>query len=188
VALNKLPYKRLQQLIGVHLSTKESPSTQQAIDELSSSRKRGYLTKADLLKICRWKSARAIRQIRRNRADRIRRVTGEAFTTRSERKKLSLLTSLYGVGIPMASAILTLTRPARYGVIDIRVWQLLHTMGSVTSNKKGQAFDFDEWCLYLEILRHYAKSYNVGARDIERTLFMVHGRYQRGTLYDNSAR
>jgi hypothetical protein len=30
----------------------------------------------------------------------------------------------------MASALLTLLDPKRYGVIDIRVWQLLHRMGT----------------------------------------------------------
>jgi hypothetical protein len=183
MALKNLPYKRLQHLIGVHLSTKESASTQQAIDELSHSKLRGYLTKAELVKVCRWKSARAIRQIQRNRAERIKKVTGEAFATRSERKKLTLLTSLHGVSVPMASAILMLTRPTRYGVIDIRVWQLLYKMGSVTSNENGLHFAFKEWYRYLMILRYYAKKYNVGARDIERTLFLAHGRYQKGTLY-----
>jgi hypothetical protein len=35
-----------------------------------------------------------------------------------------------GVSVPMASALLTLLDPKRYGVIDIRVWQLLHRMGT----------------------------------------------------------
>lgn len=117
--LKKLPHKRLQDLIGVHLSPKEWPPTQMVIDELSAVMKRGYLTKAELVKVCRWKSARAIRQIRRNHPDTIRRITGAAFATRSEQKKLLLLRQLYGVSVPMASAILTLTNPGRYGVIDI---------------------------------------------------------------------
>jgi len=35
-----------------------------------------------------------------------------------------------GVSVPMASALLTLLDPKRYGVIDIRIWQLLHRMGT----------------------------------------------------------
>ncbi len=134
MALKKLPFKRLQKLIGRHLSTKEDAPTLIVIDELSSAKKRGYLTKPELVKVCRWKSARAIKHIRRNRAETIQNVTRAAFRTRSEGKKIALLTSLHGVSVPMASALLMLTNPSRYGVIDIRVWQLLYEMGTVATN------------------------------------------------------
>ena len=183
MALKKLSYKRLPHLIGVHLSTNEWPATQEVIEELSASRKRGYLTKPDLVNVCRWKSARAIRHIQRNHPGTIRRVTKSVFATRSEQKKLSLLTTLHGVGIPMASALLMLTNPRRYGVIDIRVWQLLHKTGTVSTNETGIGFHYKEWSRYLTILRFYAGKYNVGARDIERTLFQVHQLQQQGTLY-----
>ena len=183
MALTRLPYKRLQHLLGLHLSTTEHPPTDMLIKELSATRKRGYLTKPDLIKVCKWKSARAIKHIRRNRADSIRKVTRAAFRTRSEKKKLTLLTSLYGVGIPMASAILMLTNPSRYGVIDIRVWQLLLKMGAVITNADGIGFDFKEWNRFLMIIRYFARKYKVKARDVERTLFNVHSRYQSGLLY-----
>jgi hypothetical protein len=183
--LKKLPYKRLQHLIGPHLSTTEYLATQRVIDDLSTARDRGFLTKPELVKVCRWKSPRAIKHIQRNRADTIKNITKAAFGTRSEQKKLALLTSLYGVSVPMASSILMLTNPNRYGVIDIRVWQLLFEMGTVNTNADGIGFDFKEWYRYLMILRYYAKKYGVGSRDIERTLFRVHGLYQNGTLYSN---
>lgn len=184
MALKKLPYKRLQRLIGTHLSTGEDPSTQKVIDDLSASKKRGYFTKPDLVKVCRWKSPRAIHHIQRNRAGAIRKMTALAFATRSEQKKLSLLMSLHGVGVPMASSILMLTNPTRYGVLDIRVWQLLYETGTVSTNGGGINFGFREWAPYVMILRYFAKKHDVGARDIERTLFMVHSQYQKGTLYD----
>jgi hypothetical protein len=185
MALKKLPYKRLQHLIGIHLSTREHPGTQKVIDELSVSKERGYLSKPELVKVCRWKSPRAIKHIQRNRADTIKKVTRAAFATRSEQKKLLFLTSLYGVSVPMASSILMLTNPTRYGVIDIRVWQLLFEMGTVNSNPDGKGFDFNQWYRYLMIIRYFAKKYKVDARDIERTLFRVHWLFQKGTLYRN---
>ena len=87
------------------------------------------------------------------------------------------------MSVPMASAILMLTNPRRYGVIDIRVWQLLFKMGSVKTNPNGVGFDFNQWYRFLKVIRYFADRYNVGARDIERTLFNVHSRYQKGTLY-----
>ena len=181
--LKKLPYKRWQHLIGLHLSTAEDAATQAVIDKLLPARKLGYLTKPQLVTVCRWKSARAIKHIRRNRETTIRRMTKAAFRTRSERKKLDFLTRLNGVSVPMASAILMLTNPRRYGVIDIRVWQLLYNMGTVTTNPDGVGFDFKQWYRFLKVIRYFAGKYNVSARDIERTLFNVHSRYQKGTLY-----
>ncbi len=183
MALKKLPFKRLQSLMGTHLSTKENTSTQKTINELFLAKKRGYLTKAELVKICRWKASRAIKHIKRNREETIIKITTSVFKSRSERRRLELLTSLYGVSVPMASSILMLTNPNRYGVIDIRVWQLLFEIGSVKKNPKGIGFDFKQWYRYLMIIRHFAKKYNVGARDIERTLFNVHRLYQKGPLY-----
>ncbi len=173
----------MQHLIGFHLSTTEDPATQKIINQLSSAMERGYLTKPQLVKVCRWKSPRAIKHIRRNREKTIKRITKAAFGTRSEQKKLDFLTRLSGVSIPMASSILMLTNPQRYGVIDIRVWQLLYKMGTVTANPDGVGFDFKQWYRYLMIIRYFARKYKVGARDIERTLFNVHGLYQKGTLY-----
>lgn len=85
----------------------------------------------------------------------------------------------------MASAILMLTNPNRYGVIDIRVWQLLYKLGSVNKNPQGSGFDFKQWYRYLMIIRYYAKKHKVRARDIERTLFKIHKKYQKGTLYSS---
>jgi hypothetical protein len=58
-------------------------------------------------------------------------------------------------------------------------------MGTVKTNADGMGFDFRQWNQYLTVLRYFAKMYNVGARDIERTLFSVHTLYQKGTLYKN---
>ncbi len=183
MSLRKLPHKRLRHLVGIHLSTKEYSDTRTVISELSIAKKRGHLTKRELLKVCRWKSPRVIGHIKRNREDAVKRVTRAVFSTRSEQEKMRLLTSLHGVSIPMASSILMLTNPKRYGVIDIRVWQLLHKMGAVDSNPEGVAFGFKYWYRFVELMRFFAKLYNVNARDIERTLFNVHVQYQKGTLY-----
>ena len=91
--------------------------------------------------------------------------------------------ALRGVSVPMASSILMLVDPRRYGVIDIRVWQLLYTIGVVTKNPAGVGFSFDNWRQFLMILRTFAKRFNVKARDIERTLFWAHGKHQKGRLY-----
>jgi hypothetical protein len=87
------------------------------------------------------------------------------------------------VSVPTASAILTLTDPENYGVIDIRVWQLLHKLQSVTRNPRGRGFAFSHWDLYLTILRHHAKRLKVAVRLVELTLFHFHREHQTGSVY-----
>ena len=174
----------LAELINSRLDRQESPKTAKTIRLLRRVKKSRGLSKADLEEVCRWKSPRAISLIRQNEPARIRRITKLAFATRDEKKRIALLTSLRGVGIPMASAILMLTGPKRYGVIDIRVWQLLYALGSVESNPRGRFLTSDNWHEYLMILRHHAKRLSVTAREVERNLFMYHKRTQRGLLYD----
>ena len=86
--------------------------------------------------------------------------------------------------VATASAILTLIDPARYGVLDIRCWQLLFSLRSVAGNRRGRAFTLAQWEQYLTRLRGHARALGVSARTIEYTLFHCHRRLQRGRLYD----
>ena len=188
MALKKLPFRNVSELLKQHLSTKEDVKTAALISELRPVRARGYLTRQELEKVCRWKSARAIHLTKHNSAARVRTATQIALATRSERRKLETLTTLDGVSVPMASAILTLLDPRRYGVIDIRVWQLLYALGEVTRKSSGIGFDFKNWYQFLMKLRYFAKKLGVSVRVIERSLFLAHQANQRGTLYARSRR
>jgi hypothetical protein len=84
---------------------------------------------------------------------------------------MTLLDGLIGVNVPMASAVLTLIDPRRYGVIDVRVWRLLYRLGSVKKRPRGVGLSFNEWYHYLIKLRYYAKKHNLPVRAVERTLF-----------------
>ena len=180
----RLKYKSLATLLDERLLREEHSDTVERIKSLKHVQKAKCLTKSELADICRWKSSRAMRWIRQNTSAKIKHVTREAFTTRSERDKINHLTSLKGVGIPMASAILMLTGPQRYGVIDIRVWKLLYSIGSVRKNPGGTGFTFNNWYNYLRILRHHAKRLGVSVRAVERTLFKYHQEIQIGRLYE----
>lgn len=159
MAIHDLPYKALRPLLRARLSTEESPTTLELMSDLRVARRRGYLTTSELARIARWKSPRVVGHIRRNSVGSI------------------------GVSVPMASAVLTLLDPRRYGVIDIRVWQLLHELGTVTKNPQGTGFAFNNWYQYLKIIRYFAGEFGVKARDIARTLFCIHKEYQDGPLY-----
>jgi hypothetical protein len=183
MGLRRIPYDRLEPLIRKHLSTEEDEPTTRLIKDLRIARERGHLTRSELEAVCHWKSPRAIRHVRSNRPGEVRVATRVALATRSEQRRLDTLTQLKGVSVPMASAVLMLLYPRRYGVIDIRVWQLLHELGTVRKNARGVGFSFTNWFQFLAIIRYFSKKLRVKARDIERTLFKAHQVYQAGRLY-----
>lgn len=181
--LGRPSYPNLDALLAHELVHEEDPATADLVHDLAGVRTRGYLTRGEFLRMCRWKSPRARLLWEANSASRIRAVSTRVLATRSERRRMTLLTGLRGVGVPMASAILTLIDPRRYGVLDIRAWQLLFAIGSVTTNRRGQGFTIGQWEQYLAALRRHARALGVTARAVEYTLFRCHRKRQQGTLY-----
>jgi hypothetical protein len=181
-------YRDVGALLAAELTRRESPDTRRLIQDLLRARRRGYLTKREFLTICRWKSPRTIALCGKNSPDRIRHSTTTAFASRSERVRFEALTALHGVAAPTASAILTLTDPRRYGVIDVRVWQLLFDLGSVRTKPSGAGFSLDDWLHFLGTLRHHATALGVSVRAVEYSLFLHHKRARRGPLYRNRLR
>jgi len=153
------------------------------IGELSHIKAQAYFNKPEFLRMCGWKSPRPRRLYESNSAAEIRRVSVKVFASEDEREKMELLTSLKGVAVPTASAILTLTNPNDYGVIDIRVWQQLYFYGAVVKRPSGTGFSCENWLEYLRRLRFWAEKFNVTVRDVERVLFDDHKERQQGRLY-----
>lgn len=176
-------YENLGALLATEFTHEDMPDTVQLIEDLRVVRQRGHLTKREFLAICRWKSPRAIRHCMKNSPARIRLQSAIALASRDERAKFEALTALDGVAAATASAILTLTNPRRYAVIDIRVWQLLFDLGSVRTKPGGVGFTFDDWRDYLTVLRLHAKQIGASVRAVEYSLFLYHQRAQEGVLY-----
>ena len=184
MGLRRLRGTALEPLVREHLPAREDERTAELCRDFRVARRRGYLTLGELVAACRWKSPRPIKHIRANTHHRVRAATRTALTTRSEALRLEALLQLVGVSVPTASAILTLLDPKRYGVIDIRVWQLLHAVGAVTENRKGTHFRPEHWLQFLSILRHLSSRLGVTVREVELTLFNVHKAHQHGRLYE----
>ncbi|HEY7436076.1 MAG TPA: hypothetical protein VIE41_13135 [Methylomirabilota bacterium] len=182
--LKPVRYRSLRTLLRRELLTREHEATASLIRRLAHVKKAGRFTRAEFLAMCRWKSPRSRRHYERNTAAAIRRVSVAALAARSERERMTRLVALPGVSVATASAILTLIDPRRYGVLDIRCWQLLFHIRSVAGNERGRAFTVSQWEQYLERLRAHARALGVSARMIEYTLFHCHRKLQRGRLYD----
>lgn len=182
--LKRVPYRSLRTLLRRELVAEEHPATAALIRRLAHVKGTGRFTRAEFLAMCRWKSPRARRHYEANSAVAIRRASDAALAARSERERIEHLTALPGVSVATASAILTLIDPRRYGVLDIRCWQLLFSIRSVSGNRRGRAFTVSQWEQYLTRLRGHARALGVSARMIEYTLFHCHRKLQRGRLYD----
>src|SRR5437870_3607756 len=182
VPLGKVPYRSVDALLSRALAA-EDPATAALMGELACVRRRGWFTRGEFLRMCWWKSPRAFRHYASNPAARVRRVSRAVLAARSERRRLALLTRLRGVSVPTASAILTLIDPRRYGVLDIRAWQLLFGLGAVERTPAGRGVAPRDWLDYLAELRRHARRLGVPTRAVEYTLFQCHRRFQKGRLY-----
>jgi hypothetical protein len=186
MAVKALPYKSLKSLIRAFLfAYVEGKNTRTLIWTFAEVRRRGYLTKAELEKVCVWKSPRVMKQVKRNSPLAVRNITRAAFSCSSELDKIKTLVTLHGVGVPMASAILMFADPRHYAVIDIRGWQLLHAMKAVKENGRGVNLTPGQWVEFLEIVRSHARQFRVTARDVQQALFQAHVEFQEGRLYED---
>jgi len=151
-------------------------------------RMRGYYTKGEFLRICRWKSSRLMGLCQINTESEVRTATRAAFATSSERASIEALLSLRGVAIPRASALLAASNPKLYGVIDIRAWQYLHSVGEVKRNKSGRGLSVNNWLEYLPILRSAAASVGTSPRLVEIALYWAHkNKFRDQPLYGDNA-
>ncbi len=171
-------------LLRRELVTEEDAATAALIARMIPARRRGYLSLGEFLAMARWKSARALHHYKRNGPARVREATRRALAARSERRRMEHLLALDGVSVPVASAILTLLDPRRYGVLDIRAWQQLYALRGVDANPAGRGFSVAQWLRYLATLREHARRLRAPVRAVEFTLFLIHRQRQRGRLYD----
>ncbi len=132
-------------------------------------KRKGYLDFDDFFAIAMWKSNRQKPNYLKNK-DSIKSISKLAFRENDESKKIELLCSLSGVGIPTASAILTVVFPERYAIIDIRCVEMLKKLGFKLSNNMS----VNNWIEYLKTMRGLAKKYNITPREMDKVFFAMH--------------
>lgn len=173
----------MKSLLNRFMDNNECSHTNYLFGYLEYAKKRMWLKKAELLAICNWKSPRSLHHIDENKEVDVRGITFKAFDTKDEMDKIKILTTLKGVSIPMASAILMFMSPSKYPVIDIRVWEILLELRLVDGNRTGKSLNKNNWIDYLGVVRKYARENRVTARKIERAIFLAHKVHQEGLLY-----
>lgn len=143
-------------------------------------RKRGCLTFNEFYCIGMWKSARQKPNYLKNKK-LVKFLTKEAFKQPDEKKKITSLLIMRGVGIPTASALLTVVYPDKYAIIDIRCVEMLKKLGF----KLKSSMTLKNWLNYLQITRDLAKENNITPRELDKVLFAMHKESLEKSNYRN---
>jgi hypothetical protein len=70
------------------------------------------------------------------------------MTASTDREAIDALTELSGVGVPMASTMLTVAKPSHYAIIDYRAFRGL-------AGAKPELVDSQQYADYAEFLEHF---------------------------------
>jgi hypothetical protein len=105
---------------------KKEQQFEQAAFEAGEAIRNGDYSLANLETIVRWKSERVVHYLIANSEAQIRKVLAVAASPKtSTRDAINALTSLRGIDLPIASAILAAIEPERYTVLDFRALEAL---------------------------------------------------------------
>lgn len=126
--------------------------------------KRGYLTKAELRAVAKWKAPRSAGHIEKNSEEFVKEITGFALSTQSERARIESLTLLDGVRWPSASVILHFFHKNPYPILDYRALWSLNT-------KVPNQYRFNFWMEYVEICRDIAGRNGLSMRTLDKALW-----------------
>lgn len=158
------------------------------VEHLAEMRRRRWLTLDELVELYKWKEGGRNRHLKdgilSNSDELVKKTSEAAFAEKEEYRRIARLDRLKGVGIAVASTILTVIDPHAYGIIDKRVWRLLYAYGEVDHDPQGLELGLDSWLDYLPKLRSWAKELHLTPREVERRLFEYKPPYAETPTYD----
>lgn len=140
--------------------------------------KRGHLLKSEFVSVAEWKTERQKNRYRKNSDGDIEEATHEAMIVPDDRK-VQVLDSLKGVGVPVASAILTAIFPEKFCIIDYRSWRALLWLETLVKNEGQFAFDF--YKLYSDFLDRYESYYSAATYHRYLNILKAIGQKQKTT-------
>lgn len=132
------------------------------------------LTKDDLVEIVEWKfkdlegrRKKVLALIEQNNDEEIRSISKCVFGSgyKHDAQKVDLLRTLHGVGVAVASTILTFYNPREYCVFDIHVWRELF------GKEPLDLYTTENYLKVLSKLRKEAEKYNLDVRIVEKAYF-----------------
>lgn len=129
-------------------------------------RQRGAYDREDLIRVGTWKARGRTRgRLRSNSDEEIAYVSSAAFAA-PETIGYLMLTLLHGVGVPTASALLTVWDPDRFTVIDYRATESLRQEGELDETDPN-------YPAYLNLCRQIATRCGCDLRTLDRALWQA---------------
>lgn len=176
--MKKLFYSK-EEIDNLILKADDNLETKNLISQFEDVKKKRipfYLSLYDLELILKWKLrtqyARTFKIRLKNSNENIKLITQMAFLISHPDKnietalKLRALTLIYGVEIPVASAILTLCFPTKYSVIDFRNWRQVFN-----EQKRKTQYSVSEYCHYLNIINSIATEFSFTTQEIDMAIW-----------------
>jgi len=118
-----------------------------------------------------WKSPRAKTRIRKGIEESnktVRDITTEIAQAKTPEQRLDILTSVFGIGIPIASAILTICYPNDFTITDYRVRESLKELGYKISDPTASVKAYLD---YLDLCKKLSHEQGLSLRDFDRALW-----------------
>jgi thermostable 8-oxoguanine DNA glycosylase len=140
-----------------------------------------YLSQDELYQLAHLNSTRSSYHVKKNPASRVEKVTEAAYQLYDDFCRLALYTSLMGIGIPTASAILTALDAEKHCVIDTRVWATLNNLNYFEKEKEN--FKADDYLKIIEIVRSMAAESDFSTAEIGYALFAYDVVHREGNLH-----
>jgi hypothetical protein len=107
---------------------------------------------------------RVMSYVDQNNDAEIDHALSSAINAGTEREAIEILDTLHGVGVPVASAIMTTINPVRYTIIDIYALRSLGVSDAPTDN-------VDYYVAYLQKCRELAQQFKISLRTLDHALW-----------------
>ena len=164
--INRTFVRRWSELYTSSQSPTERDAEATLFDQIGPAvRSRGFYARDEFLAVVRWKNSRGTGYASRNDADAIEEITRTALSA-PQRFQLRYLDLLEGVGVPVASALLTVWDPDGYTVVDWRAVEVLRAGGALPAGPGVP----DYWD-YLSVCVTIARRLDVSLRQLDRSLW-----------------
>jgi hypothetical protein len=127
----------------------------------------------DFFAIVIWKSNRAKTKIKRGLADAGKTVEAlmrEVSQSDQPQAQVDALLQVRGIGLAMASAILTVCYPETFTVLDYRAWETLQR-ASVDGLPENYPQSPEAYLLYCRACKELADRMGLSLRDLDRALW-----------------
>lgn len=176
--------KDIVRLRGQQADYMETRRLKAELRRLRKRRRPFYLTGAELNQILLWKFGGRVHGRRNSKSKNpeslVRAITGLALQIRHPDEdyqielRIRLLTAMRGVSIMVASAILALSFPDEYAVIDFRVWRQLF-------GRRKYAFTVRDYVKYMRVMRGLARRLGWPVQEVDHAIWEYDRRKSKDT-------